>query len=445
MFNPLEQKPLPVEKTFMDWKMMYPKSYNKYETDPYTKTRIILMNGTEFEAQGFSRAFSRRTTNLELKKELALLRRVEQQQQKRISALKPRDETILETTLSYEQLAVDLTAVLALCEEDCNCKNALNFALLEDFDHLYRYSNLMDLEYGTDPLDYIGDYTELTPARPTIAEHRHPYDSLFKATEFKNASLQTILNTHIITAAEQQTMNFYMNVAPIYNKSDLGRRLYQEIGMIEEEHVSQYESLLDPTLSDLEELFLHELTECYLYYSCLESETDSRIRRIWDDCLIQEIAHLHKAKELLETYGKMDYQQLVPCTALPEPIILRSNIDYIRNIIATTVGNTQLEQEVIPIRELPPRNRFYFYQSLVNNNIPLVASHEVIESHIRCKNKDYRYETAPNPVILLQERHKDNVTLGRIPGLTPERTSLCGTTEIGCSCFSSEDGNGIRW
>ena len=58
-FNPFEETPLPIEKIFMDWNMMYPKPYNKNTVDAYTKTRIILMNGTEFEAQWFSRNFSR--------------------------------------------------------------------------------------------------------------------------------------------------------------------------------------------------------------------------------------------------------------------------------------------------------------------------------------------------------------------------------------------------
>ena len=47
--------------------------------------------------------------------------------------------------ITYEQLAVDLTAVLAKQESNCNVKNALNFALLEDFDHLYRYANFNQL------------------------------------------------------------------------------------------------------------------------------------------------------------------------------------------------------------------------------------------------------------------------------------------------------------
>ena len=134
--NPFMEKPMPVDKLYMDWNMMYPVPYNKNNVDPYTKCRIILMNGTEFEAQWFSRNFGRHCENNDIRRGLAIIRRSEQQQQKRISCLKPKDETILEHTIGYEQLAVDLTAVLAKKEKNCNVRNALDFALLEDFDHL---------------------------------------------------------------------------------------------------------------------------------------------------------------------------------------------------------------------------------------------------------------------------------------------------------------------
>ena len=62
--------------------------------------------------------------------------------------LKPLDETQLEQTIGYEQLAVDLTAELAKREKDFYVKKALDFALLEDFDHLYRYSDLLHMNQG---------------------------------------------------------------------------------------------------------------------------------------------------------------------------------------------------------------------------------------------------------------------------------------------------------
>lgn len=55
-------------------------------------------------------------------------------------------------------------------------------------------------------------------------------------------------------------MNFYMNLGNTYF-NDLGRQLYLEIAMIEEQHVTQYGSLLDPTCTWLKNLLLHEYTE----------------------------------------------------------------------------------------------------------------------------------------------------------------------------------------
>ena len=44
--NPFEVKTRPADSLYMDWPKLYPKAYDKNETDPYTKTRINLMNGT---------------------------------------------------------------------------------------------------------------------------------------------------------------------------------------------------------------------------------------------------------------------------------------------------------------------------------------------------------------------------------------------------------------
>lgn len=427
-FNPFEEKPIPFDKVYMDWDTMYPMPYDKMTTDAYTKTRIILMNGTEFEAQWFSRNFSRHCTDNELRRELACLRRSEQQQQKRIACLKPKDETILEHTIGYEQLAVDLTAVLAQNEPDCNVKNALDFALLEDFDHLYRYSNLLDLEYGVCPEKLVGGYTEIMPARPTISEHRAPKDSIFRYIDNKTAEMRTKLHVNIITAAEQQTMNYYMNVAPLYCKSDVGRRLYQEIGMIEEEHVSQYESLKDTRATWLEDLLMHEYTECYLYYSCMMTECHSRIKKIWEDCLVQEIAHLHKAKDLLRMYENKEWQQVIPCGEFPDILKLQPNIEYVRNIIRDTTGNTQKCEDIVPLHSLCGEDSFFWYQNVVNHNVNSVASHRVIENYIRCKGIDYRYETAPNPLEVLRNRRCDNTSLARIPEATSKSSTVKGTT-----------------
>lgn len=411
--NPFDLKPMKIDDSIMNWKEMYPCSYNKCDVNPYTKTRIILMNGTEFEANSFSHQFSRHCNDNELRREIALTRRIEQQQQKKIQDLKPINENILETTISYEQLAVDLTARLAQNEPDEYVKKALDFALLEDFDHLYRYSDLLEMEYKILPEKLVGRYTEIMPGRPTISHHRHPFDSIRRHIN-KDASLITKLNINIITAAEQQTMNYYMNIGGFYT-SDLGRRLYQEIGMVEEEHVSQYESLKNTNETWLERLLMHEYTECYLYYSCLNDETDPYIKKIWEMFFEFEVAHLHKACELLNKYENKEWQEVIPNGEFPKLLLLGPNIEYVRNILKNTVNCTAVREEYASVNELPIDFDFFKYQEIVNNNVCCVPSHNVIEQYI-CKNGiDYRFEVAPNPIIKLQDRMCDNVCVGREP------------------------------
>ena len=410
--NPFNETPLSMDKLLRSWKQLYPIPYDKHTVDPYTRTRVILMNGTEFEQIWFSHQFSRHCTNNDLRREIALLRRAEQQQQKYISCLKPADETILEHTIGYEQLAVDLTAALAKMVPCQNTKNALDFALLEDFDHLYRYADLMDMETGEAAERLVGGYTEIMPGRPTIAEHRHPHDSIRAYADDKNAALITKLAANIITAAEQQTMNYYMNVAALY-PTDMGRRLYQEIGMIEEQHVTHYGSLLDPRPTWLECLLMRQYTECYLYYSCMEDECDERIRAIWARLFEEEIAHLHFAAKLLRDYEGTDWQQIIPGGEFPELLTLGSNIDYVRKVLASQVELTALHESYVPVHQLPDNSDFALYQSIVNSNVNAVPSHEVISSYITRYGTDYRFETQPNPIEALQNRKADNISVGR--------------------------------
>ena len=70
--NPFEIKPVTFEKTVSCLSSIYPKPYRKEEVDPYTKLRIILMNGTEYEAIWFSHRFFRQCNNNDLRRSLAL-------------------------------------------------------------------------------------------------------------------------------------------------------------------------------------------------------------------------------------------------------------------------------------------------------------------------------------------------------------------------------------
>ena len=412
MFKPFEQKPMKCMDTIMDWKTVYPKPYSKADADPYTKIRIILMNGIECEAAAFSHQFHRHCTDNDLRRELAMMRRCEQLQQKHVNWLKPLDETQLETTIGFEHVAVDLTAWLAQNEPDPYVKAALDFALLEDFDHLYRYANLLELDKNIPAHKLTQSYVEITPGRPTIAEHRHPHDTVFYHIDANTADIRTKLNTLIITAGEQQTMNFYNNIGNTYD-NDPGRKLYLEIAMIEEEHVSQYGSLLDPRCTWLESLLLHEYMECYLYYSFYEDELDANVKKLWEMHLHQEIAHLHKAAQLLKKHENKDWQQVV-APEFPKLLQFHDTRDYVREILAKQVELVSCKESLKNLGELSADHGFFAYQDKVNHCLNAVESHNVIQRRIDELGEDYRDEKSPNPVPALADRTVDNTDIGRV-------------------------------
>lgn len=411
--NPILEETKELDDYFYTLKDMYPKAYNKSKTDPYTKTRVILMNGTEFESVWFMHQFARHCNEPEILQSLAIIRNQEQWQQKRISCLKPINESILETTIAYEQLAIDLTAALAIYEKDENNKKALNFALLEDFDHLYRFSNLLMMDKNIDASKLVGCYTEIMPGRPTIAEHRYPTDNLKRQMNAEKAELYSKLVACTITAAEQQTMNYYMNISQWY-KTDLGRKLYSEIAMIEEEHVTQYECLKDSSLTWLEQWVMHEYAESYLYYSAYEDEVDPYIKEIWFEHFEMECAHLKEAIRLLEKFEKKKYNKVIGDGEFPVLLKIGSNKEYIREVLETTITLTSKDLDYTDIKKLKNNDKFFMYQkAFVGENKNEVPSHMVICEAINQFGKDFRYQDSSHPVKELSDRKKDNTEIAR--------------------------------
>ncbi|MDN3272595.1 hypothetical protein QWJ22_35165, partial [Streptomyces sp. MA15] len=208
--------------------------------------------------------------------------------------LLPGVSSVLETTIAYEQVAVDLTAWVARMEPDPYLKQAYQFGVLEDFDHLYRYANLYEMIEHRKAESIVDNLTEVMPGRPTRYHHRDPVDNVRDPYAKDGTNPLSKLHALTIMSAEQQTMNFYMNTGPTYMEP-IARQLYQEIGLIEEEHVTHYESLVDPGETWWEQLVNHEYNECYLYYSFMEQESDPKVKAIWELHLNMELEHLHIA------------------------------------------------------------------------------------------------------------------------------------------------------
>ena len=223
--------------------------------------------------------------------------------------------------------------------------------------------------------------------------------------------LYTKLVASTITAAEQQTMNYYMNIAQWY-KNDLGRKLYAEIAMIEEAHVTQYESLKDPNMTWLEQWVMHEYCECWLYYSAMEDESDEQIKKIWAEHFKMEVCHLKIAAKLLEKYEHTPYQKCVGEGEFPRLLKLGGNKEYIRRVLANTVTLTAEDMDYADIKNISEGHRFFEYQNAIGDP-ESNASHLVIQKAIERMGKDYRYQDGEHPVKELRDRTCDNIKLAR--------------------------------
>lgn len=332
-FSLFESKGCPLDQQRFTWRDMVQKPISKLDDDAYTRVHIILMNGIETEAIRFSHACSR--MNGDLQAVLATIRRVEQHQATTINWLIGSDHSPLETTIAYEQVAIDVTAGIALREPDEYLAQVYRFGLLEDFDHLYRYSALLDRLEGKDANIILQSYTDILPGRPTIDEHRDPLDDL--RTPYDRAKADPLSKMHALTlvGAEYQTHDYYMHFGPTFS-DPLARQLYAEIASIEEQHVTQYESIIDPGESWLEKWLLHEANEVYNYYGCLQQEKNPRIKALWERFLDYELGHFHVVKDLFEKYERRDAAQVVP-RFLPEPIPIHSQREYVRQVLAQEV------------------------------------------------------------------------------------------------------------
>lgn len=329
----LDAKGCPLEQQKFTWREMAGKPISKLDDDAFTRVRIILMNGIELDALRLKHIGAR--FHGELRLPLAEVRRAEHHQATMVNWLLSADHSPLETTIAYEQVAIEVTAAVAQTEPDAYQAQTYRFGLLEDFDHLYRYSALLDRLEGKDANNILQGYTDIIPGRPTTFHHRAPEDDLRDAYQRESAALITKIHAAMITAAEYQTHDYYMNIGPTF-ADPLARQLYAEIASVEEQHVTQYGSLQDPNESFLEKWLIHEAMEAYNYYSCVDQESNPRIKAIWERFLDYELGHLNLVSELFERYERRDAGEVL-AGPLPRMVEFKSQRKFVRQVLADEV------------------------------------------------------------------------------------------------------------
>ena len=355
--NPLKEKGISLDKQLRNWENIVSKPYKKELADCYTRTRQILMNGIEVESWGFKHQFNRFVSELEYNDRIKIsqLGRIENQQQITCNWLAPANQSVLEITLGYEQVAVDLTAWLSQNEPDKYVKEVFDFGLLEDFDHLYRYAQFAYMREGVEPNDIVQGQTDVILSRPTQFHHNCNGLRLRKPYDKNKVSPQTKVNILTLLSAEQQTHNFYAEHGFMYPDNVL-RQTYAEIKDVEEEHVTMYESLIDLKETMFEKLLIHEFTEVCNYYTCAEDEVDENIKKYWEMFYEMELEHLKTVSEMYKKYEKKDPEEIIGETIFI-PNRFKSQRAYVQKVIESEAD-----------KRLAPKGEYYYTTDEIPND-----------------------------------------------------------------------------
>lgn len=351
----LETKGTPLDQQRFTWKELVQKPISKLNDDAFTRVRVILMNGLEIGALRMQHACA--VTQGELRLPLAKVRRVEQHQATMVNWLLGADHSPLETTIAYEQVAIEVTAAVAQQEPDAYLAQVYRFGLLEDFDHLYRYSALLDRLEGKDANNILQSYTDILAGRPTVVEHRAPEDDLRNHYDCNNAEPLSKLHALTILDAEFQTHDYYQNIGPLF-ADPVARQLYAEIASIEEQHVTHYGSIVDPNETWLEKWLMHEAMEAYNYYGCVQQESNPRIRAIWERMLDYELGHVQYVMQLFKDIERRDPAEILPAS-LPDPIKFESQRGFVRETLGREVDLRANGPQFVPAERESDASREY--------------------------------------------------------------------------------------
>ncbi|MBZ5714752.1 hypothetical protein [Nannocystis pusilla] len=340
----LREHGTPLERQVFTWKDLVREPISKLDDEAFTRVRLIVAGAVEQAAVRFQHAAV--SFGAEHRILLADLRRVEHHQATLLRWLQPADQSPLESSIAVAQAAVEVGAQVARCEPDPYVAQALRLGLLEDFDHLYRLAALMDRLEGRDANAILQSYTDIRPGRPTAAQHRAPEDDLRRWYDRSATAPATKLHARIAGALAYQARDHYLDVGPTF-ADPVARQLYAELASVKEQHVTQCESLVDPNETWLEKWLLHEAAEVHVYWGCLCSESNPRVRAVWDRFLAYELEHLRIVRELFEKTEMRDASEVVPAV-LSEPLAFAGERAFIREVLASEVELGAAGTEFVP-------------------------------------------------------------------------------------------------
>lgn len=313
---------------------------NKYDVDGQTRARIILANAAMSDAFDSYHALARIVNDRDVFKELSLMHDGERESRRLFCTLMPKDEKTIERAIFCEQLEIELFAALASRKIQRRVRTTINSVLVDDLDHLYRFSNLLHLTDGTPaetlvPLDVL-------PSRPTYAQ----ITPLSKAAvnPVDGSDIPTVLAVMLSIAVKRYAATLYRTSASL-PRDDLSRGLFAEVSTVEEHHLTRLGGLL-PQKSTFERLLLTAYCECYALYSCGETETDARLKAAFEKAYRAAVKSLKTAATLLQNYEGKNYAKVISPCDFPPPISLTNDVGYVRAVLAATDLSSDAPQDV---------------------------------------------------------------------------------------------------
>lgn len=362
MFNPLDHRGIPLDRQTADWRELAVTAVDPEQVEPYTRCRIVAMSGVENAAVRFDRQVGQLAGDPELRGRFELLRSVEARQRHAVAGLLAQPRTVLETALTYEEAAVDLDSWLARAEPDRPRRQVYECDALEDFQHVYRYAELLDALRRSRSGHLVDEVTGMLPDRPPREPQSREPESREAATgepadEPAPPDLVSTLNAITMLAIEQQTADFYDSVDADVLEPPV-RPVYREVSWAERGQVDRHRALVDPGSSRWEELVVREYNECRLYYAFLDQESDPRIRAVWELNLQMELAHLRLAGDLLRRFDGREPEEVVGA-GLPDPPGFDANRRFLHRLLAIHVDPDTFEsgsiRDVAQVRDVRDR------------------------------------------------------------------------------------------
>lgn len=341
--NLFMEKGVPVDQQKFTQNDLTPKPLSKLDDDAFTRVRINLLGGLESEAIRFGHSFAQMNSDFRVR--LAKTRRIDQSQSTLNHWLIGSDFTPLELTIGLKQSAVEMTAAIAKREPDPELAQFYQNLLLENLDQLYRYCALIDRVEGKDANQILQSYTDIRPGRPLGSSQRAAEEIVKRPYDRNKTDPLSKFYALTLFAIEQQNYHHLMHLGPTLS-DPTARQWLAEIASIQEQNITQIESMIDPAESWIEKWMLHEANEVYHYFSCLRYESNSRLKAIWEKSLDYELGHLQVAMECFKEREGRDPEEILP-QVLPEPIEYQSQRNYIRSVLQKTLASSSEQDDLI--------------------------------------------------------------------------------------------------